>query len=50
MKVRVIEPFIDKDGKTRILNEILEITKSRYNHLIKKGLVEKCIVPKEENK
>lgn len=50
MKVRVIEPFIDKDGKTRILNEVFNVTKTRYNNLIKKGLVEKCAVTKEENK
>ena len=50
MEVIVKEPFIDKDGKTRILNEVFEVNKTRYNNLIKKGLVEKYVVPKEENK
>lgn len=48
IKVRVVNPFKDKNGITRSLNEILEVEKERVENLVTKGFVEPLKEQKEE--
>ena len=46
MKVKVITPFIDeKEKKTRVVDEIFEVSKERYAEIKKKG---RLVVPVRE--